>query len=182
MAGKAPECWFAQQLSNFGEDYISGGKMNEIKVKRNIDRIISDIINGRIDYNLYGYCILYPPVFDTLTAYCNDQIVVKQAIDYSLNYTMMQVGIGNIRCDRGVQSDLIADGNTPEYWSSYGLAPVNMITEGTRRNIMVANEENKLELSKYMCISYYLSRVSMTQNVFELMNVPNILKQSMRRK
>lgn len=179
MAGKAPDCWFAQQLANFGSDYISGGKMNEIKVKRNIDRIISDIINGRIDYNLYGYCILYPPVFDTLTAYCNDQIVVKQAIDYSLNYTMMQIGLGNIRCDRGVQSDMIVD-RSAEYWSMASVQ-VNMITEGTRRNIMVAIEENRIELNKYMVIIYYLNRVSMTQNVFELMNIPNILKASIKR-
>ncbi|MBR1988782.1 MAG: hypothetical protein IKA36_07085 [Clostridia bacterium] len=171
-----PDCWFAQQLANFGADFISGGKLNEQRVKRNIDRIISDIINARIDYNQYGYCILYPPVLDTLVAYCNDQLVIKQAIGFSLSYTMAQVSVGNIRCDLGVRADIIND------QSSDNIIGTTMITEGTRRNIMVAINDNNAETNKYMCLAYYLNRVQITQNVYELAFIPNFLKPSNKRR
>lgn len=164
--GKGPSCWFEQILINNGNDFITGGRLNEKLVIRNIDRIVSDIIEGRIDYNLYGYCILYPAVFDTLCAYCNNQLVQKQATLYCLGYTMMQVNMGAIRCDLGVRID--TDGANGE---------VPAITEGMKRNIMVSIDETRKEVNKYVCLTFYLDRVRMTNNVFELGFVTNLLKQ-----
>lgn len=172
---KVPECWFSRQLTLYGDDYISGGRLNEQSVKRNIDRIVNDIVNGNIPYDEYGYCVVYPAVFDTLVAYCNDKLVINKATSYSLAYTIMNLNYGNIRCDIGVQYDYLNE--QPDLYGNSGFG----ITMETRHNIMVALEETNREIYKYEVLLYYLNRVGMTGNVYELTYIPNLVKRQRRR-
>lgn len=171
---KGPACWFDQLAMNDPE-YLESGKLTEKKVRNNITRLLDDIINGRIDYNVFGKWVLYPPVLNTLLGYCNNQLLINQAILYSLNYTLQQVTLGNIRCDIGVRSNSMWSDDLSK--DEPYTASTNMITEPMRKNMAIATENINKEVRKFLYLSHYVGAVFTTRNVYELQNIPTLIRE-----
>lgn len=168
--GKTLDCWFSRILQQRGADYIRSGQLLDREVIRNIDRIINDIINARIDYGTYGYCILYPAVFSNLLSYTTSKVVSLQAIQFSLMYTSSAVSKGDIKVVSMSNIDFLASqGNGITY-----------IDPGMQTNIDAALRDTIRDFNKYRIINDALRRVQMTQNVYELQFVPGLLKQYLR--
>ena len=151
-----PECWFSRLLERKGDDYISSGKITDMEVIRNIDRIIDDIINGKIDYSKYGNCILAPVVFNNLLSYCREKVSTTAAKMYSLSYTNWACDIGHIVV---ANSNRFPDGNVDNAW---GVTPpydydarllnngISTITPSMRNTLSIALRNESIEYNKYL--------------------------------
>ena len=78
-------CWFSQLLHKKGQNYISDGLLRDQEVQRNLDRIVNDIVNGKIDYCQYGAYILQTVIIDNLLPYCRNKSALISAELYSLS-------------------------------------------------------------------------------------------------
>lgn len=174
------ECWFSRLVQRKGEDYIKSGKLLEKEVTRNVDRIIDDIINAKIDYAKYGYAIVYPPIFDTLMSYCNAKLCVLTAENYSLMYVNAALSKGEINISpMNTMPMWDSDRKKSELQNDYKICNAT-ITPGMKININTAIGEVVKDIQKYNIVLQYLQRVKYTSNVFELQVVPQILKQYLR--
>lgn len=154
------ECWFGQLLQRKGEDYIKTGQIKESDLSTNsIQRIITDIIQGNIDYNSYGYCITYPLIFDKIESYCKIRFGIVSAEHYALVNTRARISMGEISMGYG-------NYDTYDHVSSY------MVT-----NIDAAIRETAIETHKFNILMNVFFELRNTGNVFTLNNVPNMLKQ-----
>lgn len=181
------ENWFSRLLDRKGADYIESGKLFDGEVLRNIDRIIDDVIQGRIDYSVYGKCIMKPVIFDNLLSYCRSKLSSEMTKQYCLAYT-------NWACENGLV--VVANSNhmptNGEFHVFGSVAPPydfdaaqwnsgrSTITSVMRNDISTAYREVNIECEKYKVLTEILERVHVTNNVFELQLATNRLKQFIR--
>lgn len=181
-----PECWFSRLLARKGEDYISSGKLTDNEVLRNIDRIIDDIINGRIDYSKYGNCILNSTVFDNLLSYCRSKLSIKSAELYCLSYTNWAIETGNvvIANNNHFVNGEFYDPNTMQPPYNYDANVWNSghctITPTTRNDINTALREITTDYNKFNVLTNVLNSIQSSQNIYELQWATNLLKQFIR--
>lgn len=181
-----PECWFSRLLARKGDDYITSGKLTDDEVLRNIDRIISDIINGKIDYSVYGNYVLLPVVFDNLLSFCRSRYNTTSAELYCLGYV-------NWACETGI----IQVANLDRYFPNgqYDLSQVqppfthdvslwnngiSTISTSTKNTISTAIRDISFENSKFKVLTEILESIQTTRNIFELQWATNGLKQYIR--
>lgn len=78
--------WFSRMIDQRGEDFLNGNKMSIDEVSRNADRIIDEMIAGKVDYSKYGKYIINHVVIDTLIDFCANKINLNSANLYTQNY------------------------------------------------------------------------------------------------
>lgn len=156
---RSSDNYFSRLLQKKGPNYIDDGLLTEKEVGRSVEIIINDIINGRIDYDKYGYCILYRPVIDTLIGYCRDRLSMYNSILYCMNYTISQVAVGQLTLVGPIYPDV-----------------PGTIRETAYQNIIYYYDKNKRELTKYTILLQALESVQVSQNVYELAYVTSNLK------
>lgn len=78
--------WFSRMIEQRGEDFLNGNKMSIDEVSRNADRIIDEMIAGKVDYSKYGKYIVNHVVIDTLIDFCANKINLNSANLYTQNY------------------------------------------------------------------------------------------------
>ena len=78
--------WFTRLLEQRGEDYISSGKLTVDEVSRNAEKILDDMISGRINYDTQAQYIINPVIIETLINYCSNKLAINKAIQFALGY------------------------------------------------------------------------------------------------
>lgn len=154
--------WITRLLDQRGEDYISSGKLSTDEVGRNADRIIDDMIAGRIDYTKQGQYIIEPVIIETLINYCANKLAINKAIQYSLGY---------------VYND---------YTNRYNINPEDenriqslaCITDNISRNITQAISIVNQDIMVYEIIYARLQYVLVTKNASSLFNLSTELNQA----
>lgn len=160
--------WFSRLLDQRGQDYISSGKLSIDEVSKNAERIIDDMIGGRIDYDAYGKYIIDPIVIQTLINYCANKIAINKTLQFSLGYTYN---------DYISKNDLTDD---PErYMTLCG------IDDGFARNmtqsISIVNQDIGVYSILYNKLCYANSTKN-TSSLFSLVNDLNNYKKQMRKR
>lgn len=180
-----PDCWFSRLLEKKGEDYISSGKITDAEVIRSIDRIIDDIINGKIDYSKYGNCVLHPAVFNNLLSYCREKVSTISAKLYSLSYV-------NWACDTGrivvANSNRFPDGDINAYANGFPYDydvfllnnGISTITPSMKNTLSIALRNETIEYNKYLFLMNVFDSIQVSQNIYELQWATNGLKQFVR--
>ena len=156
--GKKVNNWISRLIDQRGADYITGGKLTTDEVGRNAERIIDDMINGRIDYNVYGQYIITPVIIETLINYCYNKIAINNAIQFSLGYTY---------------NDYASRQNIQDPQRLYTL---NEITDSMYRNMTQAISIVNQDLNIYNIIYSKLTTLNTTKNASVLFSIANELK------
>lgn len=179
------ENWFSRLLARKGADYISSGKLTDGEVVRNLDRIVDDIVYGRIDYSVYGNDILDPKVFNNLLSYCRNKIAILTAQKYSLEYVIWacetgKIIIANTNLTPGMQS--MVPQTTPPYDFDIRLLQqgVSTITSNMKHTIAVALKDATVEYNKFNILTTTLEQVQETKNIYLLQWATASLKQYVR--
>jgi hypothetical protein len=84
--GRKMTNWFTRMIDQRGEDFIAAGKVSVDEVGKNVDRIIDDIIGGRVDFSKHGKYIIEPIIIDTILDYCANKVNLNTANLYTQNY------------------------------------------------------------------------------------------------
>jgi len=84
--GRKLSNWFTRMIDQRGEDFITAGKVSVDEVGKNVDRIIDDIISGRVDFSKHGKYIIEPVIIDTILDYCANKVNLNTANLYTQNY------------------------------------------------------------------------------------------------
>ncbi len=160
--------WFSRLLDQRGQDYISSGKLTIDEVSKNAERIIDDMIAGRIDYDTYGKYVINPVVIQTLINYCANKLAINKTLQFSLGYTYN---------DYMSRSDM---GDDPErYMTLYN------IDDGFARNmaqsISIVNQDIGLYSILYSKLCY-ADTTKNTSSLFSLTNELNNYKKQMRKR
>lgn len=182
----AQYCWFSQLLKKRGPTYISDGLLTDIEVQRNLDRIVNDIIMGRIDYTQYGNYLLYPVVFDNLLPYCRSKVSALNAELFSLGYVLWACDMGMIHtANTNMYPSQFNDQNPPRV-SPYEL-DISLLQQGyttissaMKNSIVIEYRNANAELNKYSILCSALESIQITHNVYELQWVTQSLKQYVR--
>lgn len=176
---RKPVCWFEQMIDIKGEDFFALDKVLGKDVTKAADRIINDIINGNIDYDKYGYCLLNRIVYDNLLAYCSNKQLTLAAIRFSLRFALYSISIGTIKLDPvinipgyGPDSPNFIDynGNTfnvegDQRYIYYGPPTIN---ESTINSISTSLRDTENNLVKYSIMTQKLQQMMVTRNVYVL--------------
>jgi len=168
VGGRKINNWFTRLLDQRGEDYISSGKLTMDEVSRNADRIIDDLVSGRIDYSKQGNYIIQPVILDTLINYCANKLAINRAIQFSLGYVYNDyTNIGSFT-------------NDPERFNN-----LRSIDDALSRNITQSIAIVNQDISIYELLFNKLSYVNTTKNassLFSLQNELNNLKKAMKKR
>lgn len=84
--GRKMSNWFTRMIDQRGEDFITIGKISVDEVGKNVDKIIDDIIAGRVDFSKHGKYIIEPIIIDTILDYCANKVNLNTANLYTQNY------------------------------------------------------------------------------------------------
>ena len=84
--GRKMSNWFTRMIDQRGEDFITIGKISVDEVGKNVDKIIDDIIAGRVDLSKHGKYIIEPIIIDTILDYCANKVNLNTANLYTQNY------------------------------------------------------------------------------------------------
>ena len=84
--GRKISNWFTRMIDQRGEDFIAAGKISVDEVGKNVDKIIDDIIAGRVDFSKHGKYIIEPIIIDTILDYCANKVNLNTANLYTQNY------------------------------------------------------------------------------------------------
>ena len=79
--------WFTRICDQKGEDYITSGKIRVDEI--NADKILDEMINGRIDYSKQGHLVMTPIIIETLIGYCSNKLSISKALQFSLCICIM---------------------------------------------------------------------------------------------
>lgn len=157
ITGRKVNNWFTRLLDQRGQDYISSGKLTIDEVNRNAERILDDIIAGRIDYGKQGQYLINPVVIDTLISYCANKLAINRAIQYSLGY------VYNDYTNRILMND-------PER-----LAMLASIDDSQSRNISQAIAIVNQDIGIFDILYQKLQYVAATRNASSLFSLTNDL-------
>ena len=179
-------CWFSQLLHKKGQNYISEGLLTDQEVQRNLDRIVNDIVNGKIDYSQYGAYMLQPVIFDNLLSYCRNKAAMLSAELYCLSYTMYCIDIGQIATANtnilqnqfNPENAQYMDPHTPDYMAL--MSGKSTVSTSMRNTISAEYRTACTEYSKYCILRDVLEHIQESRNVYELQWVTANLKQYIR--
>jgi hypothetical protein len=155
--GKKVNNWISRLIDQRGADYITG-KLTADEVGRNAERIIDDMINGKIDYNVYGQYIITPVIIETLINYCYNKIAINNAIQFALGYTY---------------NDYASKFNIQD---PQRMNVINQITDSMYRNMTQAISIVNQDLYIYNIIYNKLMILNSTKNATVLFSISNDLK------
>ena len=166
--GRRVNNWFSRLIDQRGEEYITSGRLTIEEVSKNAERIIDDMISGRIDYDKYGKYIILPVIIETLINYCSNKLAINRALSFSLGY---------IYNDYVEKSNLIDD---PERYAI--LISINdSLARDITQSIAIVNQD----ISIYTILFNRLSYVNYTKNVsnlYSLINELNVYKKQMKKR
>lgn len=167
------ESWLSRLIERRGEEYITSGRLTIDEVSKNAEKIVDDMIKGRIDYNKYGQIILNPVILDTILNYCISEINHKNALHYSLAYTYNDY-LGNriMHVPSNYACTLQAFGGDQINGPSF--MPASM-TEVMATNISQAIGILAREISILNIVKNALETVSATNNPYALYTLANKL-------
>lgn len=160
--------WFSRLLDQRGQDYISSGKLTIDEVSKNAERIIDDMIAGKIDYDIYGKYIIEPVIIQTLINYCANKLAINKVLQFSLGYTYN---------DYMSKSDLTDD---PERYMT-----LCNIDDGFARNMAQSISIINQDIGVYSILYNKLCYANTTKNtssLFSLTNDLNNYKKQMRKR
>lgn len=177
------ENWFSRLLARKGQDYISSGKLTDGEVSGNVERIIDDIVKGRIDYDVYGNYILMPVVFDNLLSYCRNKVAMTSAMKYALEYVIWSCEMGRIIIANTTINPTMIPENPSNYCPPYDYdisllnKGLSTITPAMKNTIMVTMRDVSLDYTKFSILCNTLDRAQSTKNIYELQWIVGNLKQ-----
>ena len=166
--GKKLNNWFTRLLDQRGEDYISSGKLSVDEVSKNAERILDDMIAGRVDYIKQGPILINPIIIDTLINYCANKLAINRAIQFALGY---------------VYNDFTSRQNL--YDDHERLASLAVIDDSMSRNITQAIAIVNQDIGVYDILYKKLTFVEATKNassLFSLTNDLNNYKKQMKKR
>jgi len=183
MAQRRMESWLSRLVDRNGEDYVKN--ITDAEVLRSIDRIIEDIIGGRINYDQYGNLLLIPAIFDNLLSYCRSRASTCFTELFCLNYTNMASETGQLQI---ANTNYFPGSQMPENISyAAQVYDVNLWSQGfatisqqTKNNLNTAIREKNIEYNKYSILANILGEVQVSRNIFTLQWNTNGLKQYIR--
>lgn len=156
--GRKVNNWFTRLLDQRGEDYISSGKLSVDEVSKNAERILDDMIAGRVDYIKQGPILISPIIIDTLINYCANKLAINRAIQYALGY---------VYNDYTSRQQLM---NDPQR-----LASLSVIDDSMSRNITQAIAIVNQDIGVYDILYKKLTFVEATKNASSLFSLTNDL-------
>ena len=167
------ESWLSRLIERRGEEYITSGRLTIDEVSKNAEKIVDDMVKGRIDYNKYGQIILNPVILDTILNYCISEINHKNALHYSLAYTYNDY-LGNriLHVPSNYACTLQAFGG--DQTNGPMFLPAGM-TESMATNISQAIGILAREISVLDIVKSALETVSVTGNPYALYTLANKL-------
>lgn len=168
--GRKLNNWFSRICDQKGSDYITSGKITIDEVSRNAERILDDMISGRIDYSKQGYLIIQPVIIETLLNYCSNKLAISRAIQFGLGYVYNDFTNKQI-----IQSHRDFD----------RLSVLNRIDDGLSRNITQSISIVNQDIGVYEVLYNKLQYVQITQNassLFSLTNDLNNFRKQMKRR
>lgn len=175
------DSWFSRICDRKGEDYILSGKITTDEVNKNAERIIDDIIRGKVDYNKYGQMVMQPVILDILINYCSSQLSHKMAILFALNYVNIDYANNKI-----LHYSTIAPFQLQAYVQNENGTDMTVypaaINESTALNIAQAIGEYANEISMLEMVKHALVNVSISGNIYELYTLVNKLAPYVRAK
>ena len=154
--------WFTRLLEQRGEDFITSGKLTIDEVSKNADRILDDMILGRIDYNKHGQYIIMPIIIETLISYCSNKLAINKAIQFSLGYTYNDY----------INRSIIIQNPMSDVERINTLASID---DGLVRNITQAIAIVNQDINVYEVLYNRLSYVKATSNATSLFSLANDL-------
>ena len=160
--------WFSRLIDQRGEEYITSGRLTIEEVSKNAERIIDDMISGRIDYDKFGKYIILPVIIETLINYCSNKLAINKALSFSLGY---------IYNDYVEKANLIDD---PERYSILMTIDDSLARDITQ-SIAIVNQD----INIYTILFNRLSYVNYTKNVsnlYSLINELNVYKKQMKKR
>ena len=160
--------WFSRLIEQRGEEYITSGRLTVEEVSKNAERIIDDMIGGKIDYDKYGKYIIMPVIIETLINYCSNKLAINRALQFSLGY------VYNDYVGKNYLSD------DPERYNT--LININdSLARDITQSIAIVNQD----IATYNILFNKLSYVNNTKNVsglYSLINELNIYKKQMKKR
>lgn len=156
--GRKLNNWFTRLLEQRGEDYITSGRLSVDEVSKNAEKILDDMISGRIDYVKQAPIILSPVIIDTLIDYCANKLAIDKAIQFALGY---------------VYNDFTSKQNF--YNDPERMASLSAINDSMSRNITQAIAIVNQDIGAYDILHKKLTFVEATKNVSSLFSLPNEL-------
>lgn len=168
--GRRLNNWFSRICDQKGADYITSGKITIDEVSKNAERILDDMISGRIDYSKQGYLIIQPVIIETLLNYCSNKLAISRAIQFSLGYVYNDF----------TNKEVIQSHNDFDR-----LSILNRIDDGLSRNITQSISIVNQDIGVYEVLYNKLQYVQITQNASSLFSLTtdlnNFRKQMKRR-
>ena len=162
--GKKPNNWFSRTLEQRGQDCFSSGKVSVDVVSKNAERILNEMVSGRVDYEKFASCIIEPVVLNTLINYCANKLAINKALQFSLGYTYK---------DYVDRAELANDPNR--------YMTICSIDDGLSRNITQSISIVNSDISYYAIIHDKLVYVDNTKNVSALYSLTNELNNYMKK-
>lgn len=156
--GKKVNNWFTRLLDQRGQDYIDSGKLSIDEVSKNAEKILDDMIAGRVDYIKQGPILITPIIIDTLINYCANKLAINRAIQFSLGY---------------VYNDFTNRQNF--YDDPDRLGSLSTIDDSMSRNITQAIAIVSQDIGVYDILYRKLTFVEATKNVSSLFSLTNEL-------
>lgn len=160
--------WFTRIIDQKGEDYFTSGKLTIEEVSKNAERIIDDMIAGKVDYDKFGPYLILPVILDTLINYCSNKLAINRALQFSLGY------IYNDYIERVNLTD------DPERYSILIRIDDSLIRDITQ-SIAIVNQD----IAVYSILFNRLSYVNATKNassLYSLINELNSYKKQMKKR
>lgn len=168
---KKRTCWISNMIDNRGEDFINTLRTEE--VIRNADRIISDIINGRIDYMIYAQYMMNSIILDTITSYCENKMNMANANAFAITYTLKGIDTGDIMI---ANSNAFYGGQCNTEYDQYLVNNGKTIASIGMRDILASTlRSENIDAQKYSILYSALVEAKITQNVFVLQYAANKL-------
>lgn len=156
--GKKVNNWFTRLLDQRGQDYIDSGKLSIDEVSKNAEKILDDMIAGRVDYIKQGPILITPIIIDTLINYCANKLAINRAIQFSLGY---------------VYNDFT---NRQSFYDDPDrLTSLSTIDDSMSRNITQAIAIVSQDIGVYDILYRKLTFVEATKNVSSLFSLTNEL-------
>lgn len=155
--GRKISNWFTRMVDQRGENFIVEGKLTTDEVNKNVDRIIDDIIAGRIDYSKQGKYIIEPIIIDTIIDYCANKVNLNTADYYTQSY---------------FYSDYV---NSAEYVSDQDRYSRLNINDDMVRNIARSMSITNRDIGIYTILYNKFMAVKNTKNAMLLISLINEL-------
>lgn len=160
--------WFTRIIDQKGEDYFTSGKLTIEEVSKNAERIIDDMVAGKVDYDKFGPYLILPVILDTLINYCSNKLAINRALQFSLGY------IYNDYIERANLAD------DPERYNILIRIDDSLIRDITQ-SIAIVNQD----IAVYSILFNRLSYVNATKNassLYSLINELNSYKKQMKKR